>query len=184
MTSTETVAVIGAISTTAVAIAGYGFNVWRASQDRKAAKDMAVEAQAHELRLAQGSRAYGDRKDADRRVVAYAVRTMNQVELTLPMLEDSDTPKPPENLPPDAYEAMNTEIALFGSPAAAEAFKEFLMTLQPFRAAVWAFEAMKNQAAMGAEVTGSFGEVHKARESVRATFETLTSTIRDELASL
>ena len=108
---------------------------------------------------------------------------MHQVELTLPVISTTATPKPPENIPPEAYEAMNTEVALFGSPEVGNAMNEFALALQPFRAAVWAFQTMREQGT-SAQMTGSFEEMAKARQVARDAFEALTSTIRDELYGL
>jgi len=168
MTTTDTVALIGAIATPTVALAGYGFNVWRASQDRESSKELAAGEQAHELRLALGSRAYEDQKAAYRRVVGWAVRTMHQVELTLPVISTSGTPEPPKDIPSEEYEVMNTEVILFGSKEVAEVMAAFHAALQSFRSSVWMFNAMKDQpprppTGTGDEV-GSFEQVEQARE--------------------
>jgi hypothetical protein len=180
MTTTETVALIGAIATPVIAIAGYGFNVWRAAQDRRSAKELAADAQAHELRVAQRSRAYADGKEAYMSVTAWAVRTMHQVELTLPALSGKDPPKPPENIPVEEYEAMNAAVALFGSSTVADKMVEFQAALQVFRANVWAYHAAREGPGTSDQFT-PFTDVEKARQTLRDAFGELTTTMHEEL---
>jgi hypothetical protein len=84
MTATAVVAIVGAISTPVVAIAGYMFNERRAREDRAATRaladdthgherELAAAARSHERLLRVGERVYEDRKATYRLVLRWAL---------------------------------------------------------------------------------------------------------------
>ena len=184
MTTAETIALIGSISTPSVAFAGYVFNAWRAGQDRQETARMAEQAQEHERRVTQGGRAYVDRGNAYRAVLTWALRTVQQVELTMPLMTFEGTPEPPESLPNDQWDAMMVEVRLFGSREVSEAMTDFRNKVSDFSGHVMVQRTYRQQGVRGIQVTESFKELQAAREKCQASYDSLADTIRDELASL
>jgi hypothetical protein len=134
VSTTEVVAIVGAFSTPAVAFAGYWFNQRRAAQDRDAnrvllqdtqshEKELADAAQSHERTLRRGERAYADRSASYRHVIRWTFRTIQQVQLTEPIVKTSDMPEPPESLSDEEWRTMMTEVRLFGSRDVSDAME-------------------------------------------------------------
>jgi hypothetical protein len=163
VTTAETVAIIGSISTPVVALAGFAFNAWRAGQDRQAAARLAEQAQMHERQLTQGGRAYTDRGNAYRGVIGWALREIQQVELTMPIITFEGTPEPPASLPEDQWEAMMIEVRLFGSRAVFEAMNDFRDKVRGFAAHVMVQRTFREERVRGSQVLESWRELQASR---------------------
>jgi hypothetical protein len=191
MNTTELVAVIGAISTPAVAIAGYVFNERRVREDRKSTRDLSVEshrherelaeaARAHERQLRVGERLYDDKKETYRVVLTWALRAIQQVEEMASSIRDGDVPAEAEAAPDVVFNHMMVQVNAFGSPEVAEALESFFATFKRFAAAVASIRMAPAKAAEQA----SRARVRGARVEARVAYEGLTARIRDELANL
>jgi hypothetical protein len=193
LTPTEAVAIIGAVSTPAVAFAGYWFNQNRAEQDRDANRtllqesqhhetELAAQAQSHERRLRQGERAYVDRSTAYRRVIEWALRTIQQMQLTEPILRTSDMPEPPASLSEDQWRTMMVEVRLFGSADVSSAMEALREKVDSFSGQLMVLRTYREQG--GGQLGESWRGLQSDREAAVAAFDHLTDVIRDELARL
>jgi hypothetical protein len=196
VTTTEVLAIIGAVSTPAVAFAGYWFNQRRAAQDRKANRELLQDTQQHERELAEGShshdrnlrqgeRAYADRSTTYRQVIQWAFRTIQQVQLSEPILRTSDMPEPPENLSEEEWRTMMIEVRLFGSADVLQAMETFRESVSSFSGHLMVLRTYRDQGgAPGEQTSGAWRELQSAREEAATSFDHLSASIRDELASL
>lgn len=195
MSATAAVAVIGAISTPLVAVAGYVFNQKRAARDRETTRNLAQDAHSHERQLAaqaraherqmrQGERAYEDRKAAYRVVIEWALRTTQQVQLTEPILTTSGMPEPPDNLTEDQWRAMMIDVNLVGSSEVGEAMSAFREAAVDFSGRLMVWRTLREQRGTAQQMTDAHQAMQGAREAVGTAFEQLTELIRTELANL
>jgi hypothetical protein len=121
MSATEIVAVVGAISTPVVALAGYGFNERRSRDDRAATRELAqdshehegllAEAQReHEAELRRNERLYTDRKETYVELLKVAAIAMERVRLTEPIITTASMPKMPDPPSDERWEDMQARV--------------------------------------------------------------------------
>ena len=191
MDSAGWISIVGIVSTATVAGAGYWFNERRAKADRETNRQLAQDAHTHERQLAeqaqgherqvrQGERAYDDRKTAYRRVVAWGLRTMQQIQLSEPILKTSGMPdEPPPDLDEGEWDAMMIEVRLFGSSDVIDAMEKFRSSAIAFSAQLMAFRVIRDQRGQP-----PWQELEETRQAASSSFDGLTDVIRNELASL
>jgi len=173
-----------AISTPVVAIAGYVFVYRSASRDRVAARELARDSRDHEIDARRRERAYEARKEAYRIVLQWALRTMQQVQLTNPILTFAGTPAPPENVAPEVFDSMNVELAAFGSPEVRQEVEEFRDAVDSFFARNATVVTMQQQSGPGQHVADAFEARDAARQAARDAFDELAAAINEDLSTL
>jgi hypothetical protein len=182
MTGTEIVAITGAITTPTIAVAGYLFNHWGSKNDRAAARNLAQDAHAHERSLRQSERAYEARSMAYRMVLEWALRTIQQIELTAPIVSTNLTPSPPDSLSEEHYNEMRVELAAHGSAEVEEAFEEYRTAARRFFVHAGIVERHEQQSSTG--VFEAMEKRDEVRDEAHDVYERLVTTIKDELATL
>jgi len=183
MSATAVVAIVGAISTPVVAIAGYFFNHVTSRSDREAARQLAKDAHDHELEVRRRERAYEDRKSAYRAALTWALVAVQRVELTEPVLSYEGMPEAPEAPGDDEWRDLHVEIHAFGSEQVDQAFQSLLDKLKAFYGYVMSLRLIRAQGGRATQ-DEPWKEVVRTRTEVHDAYDALRRRIRDELASL
>ena len=129
-------------------------------------------------------RAYEDRKEAYRTVLKWALVTIQQVQLTNPLLTFAGTPDPPENVPPEVFDKMNIEVAAFGSPEVKQTLEEFREAADQFFFRSATLRTMQQQAGPEGGLTGAYEARDAARQTARDRFDELAAAINADLTML
>jgi hypothetical protein len=193
MGATEIVAIVGAVSTPAVAFAGYWFNERRSRDDRAATQQITEDSHRHERQLAEGQReheaqlrrserAYNDRRDTYVELLNHAMILVERVDLTEPIITYENMPKPPENPSPDKWRDLQARVTAYGSQEVGEAADEFYAKARAFFVAADVYRMVKNQPGATFEQEGQ--AMLAAREEVGRTFKRLQILVREDLANL
>jgi hypothetical protein len=184
MDATTFVAVVGAIGTPVVALAGYLFNDRRASRDREATMELTRASHEHEMDVRRRERAYEARKEAYRIVLQWAIVNMQQVQLTDPILTYAGMPDPPENVPQELFDTMNVEVAAFGSQEVKQAIDEFRDAVDAFFVRNGIARRIQDQDVPGEQGVQAYLERDAARQTARDRFDELAAEINDDLTTL
>jgi hypothetical protein len=182
--ATAAIAIIGAITTPSVAVAGYVFAYRSRSRDREIEATLAHDAHDHERKLAWASRAYDDKKSAYLTAMGYALVTIQRVALTEPLLTFAGQPEPPDPVDPDTWTRMHVEVGTFGSEEVDEALTVLLEATRDFNFAVGTFRTIKDQEATGTALFDSRQAMDKARASVTDAFNALRTAVNTDLRTL
>jgi hypothetical protein len=191
MGATEIVAIVGAISTPVVAIAGYVFNERRSRDDRAATRKLTEDSHAHERQLAEGQREHEERLRRNERLYnarreAY-LDVLRQTLVEVQIVERTENPislrEPPEMPRENEWRDLRARVGAFGSREVGDAVKTFDSKVREFHNAVNAYRGMSERPAPDAAVE-EFGEITKARGEATAAYEAVRTLVRDELANL
>jgi len=186
VTATATVAIVGAISTPVVAIAGYVFHEVSARRDRSAALDLARENNTHELQVRRRERIYDDLKSTYRAALEWALLIVQGVQLTDPIITMTNTPAPPEEPPDEVWNAMRINVSVFGSPEVEKALDDFRAAARSFFINAGVVDMLQRQGVQ----SGNQGLIDalQQREDRRAeaadAYDRLATQIKAELAAL
>jgi hypothetical protein len=184
VTTTEFVAVAGAIGTPVVALAGYAFNWVTSRGDREHSLKLAQGSQTHEERLRRAERNYDDRKSAYLGTIGFAVNAMRRVELTLPLMTYSGMQAPPEPLGDEETSKLSTAIVAFGTPEVDQLLNDFSRTVNDFFWNVGTVTTIRDQAGRGTHLADARTQLDASREAVRESYRLLTDRVREEIAAL
>lgn len=179
MSATSAIAVIGAVATPTVAIAGYVFTARSRGEDRQATRELASEGHEHERKLAAITRAYDDKRSAYLTTPRYALNTIQRISLTHPILGFGDQPIPDE-IPQAEWDGMHVAIAAFGSRDVDEALKVFLEASRDFFYAAHTFSALQ---AAGRDAVDDRHAMEDARTKASDAFMALRKAVNDDLAT-
>jgi hypothetical protein len=183
--SATTAALLGTLATVVVAIAGYVFNWKTSAGDREAARQLAQDAHEHGMVARRSDRAYTERREAYRLLLAWALIRMQQLELTEPVVTWTGMPEPPAGPSAEMYREIRVALAAFGSPAVDTAFADFLQAYHDFSVAVGTLRAIRDQAGGGGvDLTGPHARLEEKRTAAHAEFDRLIGLVKDELGSL
>jgi hypothetical protein len=192
MSPTDVVAIVGAISTPLIALAGYKFNEIRSRDDRASARALAEDSHRHERELAEkqreheaqlrrSERAYNDRREAYVDLLQHAMILVERVDLTEPIITFDNMPEPPENPSVVEWRNLQARVTAYGSPTVGEAAETFYAKARGFFAQAGVYRMMKDQ---GGDFVGPAEAMAAAREEVGMTFKQLQTLVRDDLAKL
>jgi hypothetical protein len=181
--STEVVAIIGAGSTFAVAVAGYVFSYYTAR--RQEAGQLARDAQQreHERELARGARLFDRRAPVYEEMVRFLNVWQDRVEATEPIIEFAGgqaTPNPPDF---EEWRAMQARLGTYGSVAVAGAYRKYWEAIIAFYKRVDELRMIRNGHAEGS-LADAGTRVEEARKNVWETLKTLETLVSEELAAL
>jgi hypothetical protein len=138
MTPTEIVALIGASSTTTVAVGGYVFNWFSGARAQTAARELAQQAHQHERALTRAQLLHAELRAAYEEVAHFVGWLAAYVERTHPLIG----PVPPVPEPPTDEEAlaMSARITIIASDDVMSALDAVMQTYQRFRFAAEAVD--------------------------------------------
>jgi hypothetical protein len=192
MSATATVAVIGAIATPLVAIAGYVFNERRARADREATRALAEDAHIHERRLAEGAREHEERLRRNERL--YEARReiyldlLRQFRVEVQIVQRTANPEssrePPEMPPESEWGELRARIDAYSSDDVGKAVATFDSCVRDFHAEADALRKLLRGSRLIAGEETKKQEVSDARGSVMSAYETVQAPVREELANL
>ena len=180
MGGTEVVAIVGAISTLAAAIAGYGFSEWRARGDRAAARE-----------LARRERLYNTKLEPYLDLLRQLLVEVQIVQRTEDLLGGQ---REPPKMPPDhEWRDLRARIGVVASPEVGEAVDMFDAKVREFHNRVNVFRGKSDELAGGQPIPPGIGPhtpmdeyraMEAAREEAVAAYEPVQTLVRDELANL
>jgi hypothetical protein len=182
MSATEVVAIVGAISTPLVAIAGYGFAEWRSRGDRDAARQLAEEAHGHERELARGARLYERRSPVYESLMRVVQPTMEHVEARNPIISFSTEPPLPPEPSLDDQREVQIQLRTHGSKEVGDAFQEWFQKVRLFMLHASTYEMIRSQG-VGGDLAESAKQMHAARDEARDVADKLARLVSDELAT-
>lgn len=184
---------VAVLVTGGVAVAGYLFNFFSSSRDRTEARALAKDAQehdlmtrdnaqAHDLELRRRERAYKSRKAAYESALQWALLSVQQVQLTDPLLRYEGMPDPPENRP-GLFDQMIVELSVFAPQQVEDALDAFRESITTFEGRQMVVNGLREQPGAGDRVE-AYTARDEARTAVADAFETFRRTMRDDLAAL
>jgi hypothetical protein len=182
MSATEVVAIVGAISTPLVAVAGYGFAEWRSRGDRHAAHRLAEEAHGHERELARGARLYERRAPVYESMIKVVQPTMEHVEARNPVISFSNQPQLPPEPSVDDQRELQIQLRTHGSKEIGDAFQDLVQRVRSFMLNASTYETIRDQGGRD-DLAASGTRMHDAREKAREAADKLARLVSDELAS-
>jgi hypothetical protein len=193
MNATAVVAVVGAISTPVVAIAGYVFNERRSHVDRQAARQLAEDSHDHERQLAEGQREheaglrrserlYAARRETYLDLLRTCLLLVERIELTEPIITTASTPEPPEPPNDDEWRELRARVGAFGSTQVSEAADALYQKAGAFYSAVIGYRL--NREHPSGDLPAAAERMTGLRSEVQLTLEDLQALVRDELENL
>jgi hypothetical protein len=202
MNATEIVAIVGAISTPAIAIAGYIFNERRSRDDRAATRELAEDSHAHERQLAEGERDHAERLRRNERL--YDARRDTYLDLLRQFLLEVQIVQRTEDLvglrePPDPpteeeWRDLRARVGAFGSAEVVHAVEEFDSQVRTFHNAVNVYRGMLWQnvgdeqpipKGIGPHTPmDEYREMERQRTLAVKGYEEVATLIREELGNL
>ena len=179
MTATAVVAIVGAVATPVVAIAGYFFNELSSRRDRSSALDLSRETHRHELELRRRERSYDDVKTTYRAVLEWGLSVAESVMLTNPMVTVegmAEPPEPPTEPPEEQWNKVRIDVSVFGSEDVEKAFDGFREAARDFFFRAGFAKVVESQEAKEAR--------EAARERAGKAYEELAAKIKAEMAAM
>jgi hypothetical protein len=176
VTATAVVAIVGAVATPVVAIAGYLFNEASSRRNRSAALDLSRETHSHELELRRRERSYDDVKTTYRAVLEWGLQVVKSVMLTDPIRTVEGMPEPPE--PPtepseEQWDKVRIDVSVFGSEPVEKALDAFREAARDFYFRVGT-----------ARVIGDLEAREAARERAGEAYMELAAKIKAEIRNM
>jgi hypothetical protein len=191
MSATETVAIVGAISTPAVALAGYVFSEWRSRGDRAATRQLAAETHLHERELAEGGRKHEESLRRNERL--YNARrdtyldVLRQFLVEVQIVQRTENPmslrEAPEMPPENEWRDLRARVGAFGTEEVGKAVEAFDTKVRKFHGAVNVYRGMSEQLAPDPAVE-EFRRMEEARAEAVAAYDVVQTLVRDDLANL
>lgn len=185
MSATAAVAIIGAVATPAVAIAGFVFNHRRAQADRAATRELAHDTHTHELQLAEGQREHEQelrRKERlfDARRETY-VDVLRQFLVEVQIVDRRENPassrEPPEMPPEHEWTDLRARVGALGSKDVVSAVDSLDSKVREFHEAV--DRLVSETRPKSRETRGPY--LDGLRRGVREGYEKVQTLIGEEL---
>jgi hypothetical protein len=195
VTATASIAVIGAIATPTVAIAGYIFNHMNSKDERVAARELASDAHAHDLEVRRRERAYEDRRAAYRLAIEWALVVCERVR-RVDALRGTQDEEPKPDISDEDAKQLQVELFAFGTDEVQAEFAVMHEAAQNFLVKASIVEAITvpEKREERAEKQGQFqamvGEIKAEhsrdywRDETFKAADSLAATIKRELAEL